>query len=248
MRWASRTNSSARFGRIRSPSTRGWRGPHLNLTQGWDALASILNFNLSGGWYTDTTHRWLPDPALVDFQRALHARGYKGTQVEDGQIVKREPTRGDVGGVGEIVAGGGLVVRDPAQEARRRELIEGFRMTEQQADNALDEGGGTTPATGGPWLYGPQAWSTLLRQLAGVPANAPSVFDIAPAPVPIGAYPGLTTVIDETGNAVRTQAEPTLPAAYLHVLPPAVATRVAQGVRDKYLSAQAAAEAWSGAP
>ena len=138
-----------------------------------NTLASILNFNQGGGWYTDTSHGWLPDPALPGLQGLLHARGFPGTQVENGQIVRREPTRGDVGGVGEMVAGGGPML--PPEQ--RRYLPSGFPTftpgtyasnysgdiqhggENREADLAAGSQGGAV------------GWDRLLRQLSGQPGE-----------------------------------------------------------------------------
>lgn len=168
-----------------------------------DTLASILNFNLGGGWApgAGTSLGWLPDPALLGLQGLLNDRGYLGTRVENGEIVRREPTRNNVGGVGEMVAGGGLTMRNPAAQPRLRELIDGFKMTDQQAVNSLEDLG--IPTT----LGGAQAWNLLLRQLAGVPASAPSVWDFTPQ--------AITDDATLRQRALKSGLDPTkAPAAY----------------------------------
>lgn len=146
-----------------------------------NALSSILNFNLGGGWFTDTSHGWRPNPAFLGLQRNLHSRGYPGTRVENGSIVKREPTLGDVGGVGEMVLGSGFKMRNPKTAGRYNELTQGgFKFTPQQADNQLfDE-----HARGGesPYHYGSQAWDTFIRSISGT-MDAPSVFGFNPQAV-----------------------------------------------------------------
>lgn len=72
-----------------------------------NALASILNYQGGGGWYADTAIPWLPDAGLDPTRTLLGGLGFPGTTVENGEIVRREPSRGDVGGVTEMVAGGG---------------------------------------------------------------------------------------------------------------------------------------------
>jgi hypothetical protein len=116
-----------------------------------NTLASILHNLQSGTWYADTSHNALPDLALEPMRRALAGRGYTPT----------EPTRGDVGGVGEMVAGGGnFFPEDPR--------VQGGRFTEDGTPiDDLRAG-----SQGGPY-----AWNRLMRQIAGVPEDTPRPFE-----------------------------------------------------------------------
>ena len=90
-------------------------------------------------------------------QRALHGRGFQGTQVENGQIVRREPTRGDVGGVGEMVMGGGLRMPNPRLTTDYL-LKRGIDpVTSPGAIEAIRQEPGNEDLTG------PRAWNSLLR-------------------------------------------------------------------------------------
>ena len=155
-----------------------------------DALASILRNNLSGTWYTDTAHNWLPDLSLVPMYEALIAMGYSDTA---------EPTKGDVGGVGEIVAGGGHRLIDPREYEQGGQFYPGV---------AQDEGGQLTG--GGPWggvgigtsqtggLSWPGAfgWEGVLRRIAGAEAG-PSMVNM-----PLVSQGGVRNTSDEGGGFV----------------------------------------------
>ena len=60
-----------------------------------DALAKMLEFQLGGGWFTDTAHDVLPNVEMRPTYDWLKSQGFGSS----------EPTRGDVGGVGEIAIG-----------------------------------------------------------------------------------------------------------------------------------------------
>ena len=62
-----------------------------------DAIQRMLHHNLSGVWNSQTAHKWIPDQTLLPLYDMLTSQGYG----------RSEPTLNDVGGVGEIVAGGG---------------------------------------------------------------------------------------------------------------------------------------------
>ena len=91
-----------------------------------DSLAAMVHHNQAGTWWTDTSHGWFPDPALKPLQEQLKAMGYEyrggGPEAEQGHV----------GGVGEMVAGGGAQLLPPD--------ILGF-LTQNLAN--MDEGGPT---------------------------------------------------------------------------------------------------------
>lgn len=130
-----------------------------------DALAAILRNNAAGTWYGDTSHNWLPDPTLGGLRQLLARAGYTGAS---------EPRRGDVGGVGEIVAGGGMNLLTPEEQ------------TAITTPGYTSEG---TPIT--PWIdpaeLGARGWEKFLRRFAGVPADTPSMFDRPNLPEVSGA-------------------------------------------------------------
>jgi hypothetical protein len=153
-----------------------------------DALASVLNYNLSGGWTPggDTDLHWRPNPGLRGLQRLLHDAGYRGTTADESGIQWREPMRGDVGGVGEMVISGGrsFVNNDPTWAARyegtpRWDDVSGPDYTSTHLANLH----------GSPGAAG---WDRNLRGLSalfGMPVTTPDVFALDDAPVnvnPVG--------------------------------------------------------------
>lgn len=234
---------------MRGIQTGDLRAPVGGSTVG-DALASVLNFNRGGGWAPggDTSHAWLPDPFLRPMQSQLHGAGFLGTHVDPAtnQIVFREPRQGDVGGVGEMVMGGGLKFVNPEIQGRLDDLmLGGFHMTPEQAmavatDDAVMRGGPMTH------LEGSQAWSHLLRSLAGVPQDAPNVFDLqlaghlqsagtgqAPQPFNWAVYGDSPQAREQFGAQAQAQDDA---AAYASLLDPDVQARVLEAARQQELA------------
>ena len=187
-----------------------------------DALASILRNNLSGTWYTDTAHNWLPDLSLVPMYEALIAMGYSDTA---------EPTKGDVGGVGEIVAGGGHRLIDPSEYERGGRFFQGVASDEggQMSDvgswgllpggsNARALGSPGPHATGGASAPGALGWENILRRIARAEAG-PSMVS-----TPLVSQGGVRNTSDEgggfidpaTGENVPVQMGP--PPGYIEAL------------------------------
>ena len=169
-----------------------------------DALASMVGFNLSGDWYGGAAgHQWLPDLALVPLQRYLREHGYRGTQVEQGEIVRREPSQGDVGGVGEIMAGAGGLLLTPEDVAR-------YQGDPIQTDNGPDYSSThLQKLQGGAGALG---WNNVLRRLTGIvtgqPITAPSVFDLT-----VGDTD--RRILDAEGSAAGLRDTPTAWESYL---------------------------------
>lgn len=126
-----------------------------------DALANILWNNIQGTWYADTAHQWLPDLSLLPLLTVLQNLGYTG---------QTEPHLRNVGGVGEIVQGGGrFLPPDPRFEGR---------------PTLMDAGGGEGMIEGPDYAQGSRGgsvgWDRALRDLTeaitGQPITAPEPF------------------------------------------------------------------------
>ena len=143
-----------------------------------DNLASMVNANLSGTLYEDTGHGYLPDHELLELQRMLHSLGYVGTRVENGEIVRRESTHGDVGGVGEIISAAG--VRLPAaQAAIQKNEEDAYRRWVGSGQETYTPPGGIMDAD---YDIGAVGWSGELRRLASIASGRPIT-----SPAPFGS-------------------------------------------------------------
>jgi hypothetical protein len=122
-----------------------------------DTLAAMLRNNLNGTHYADTGHEWLPDLSLLPLQRFLTERGFTG---------EREPTRGDVGGVGEMIAGGGNFLPPDLRLPEFRGVA---------TDSGLDFSGdpGLREGSRGASV----GWDRLLRGIARVSPDTPAPFE-----------------------------------------------------------------------
>lgn len=120
-----------------------------------DTLAAILKYNREGTWFSDTSHDWLPNRGLDPLRTALAAQGYTGD---------REPTMGDVGGVGEIVAGAG-------DRLLPMDRINDLSMT-RTSDGRLEPTGDPRSGPSGAAL-GAEGWETVMRRLTSVLTGTP---------------------------------------------------------------------------
>lgn len=192
-----------------------------------DSLASMLRFNLNGTWFTDTDHGWLPDPSYGPLLRRLEALGYTGTEVKNGEIIRREPTLRDVGGVGEIVAGAGpsLIPRDMV------EAYEDDFARQRNDENGPTPTGTYAGRTGA--AAGALGFEGLLRRVAGV-KGLPSRVTPRWGSQPWDPQPTDMAAQDEGGAMVPSRYE--TPQAWtdylasLEAFDPALAARVRAGV------------------
>jgi hypothetical protein len=153
-----------------------------------DTLASVLNYNLSGGWTPggDTDLHWRPNPGLLGLQQLLHNAGYRGTTADESGIQWREGMKGDVGGVGEMVLSGGrgLVANNP-------EWAKQYEGTPRWDDVSGPDFTSTHLANlhGSPGAAGWDRYLRGLSSLFGMPVTTPDVFRLDDAPVnvnPVG--------------------------------------------------------------
>lgn len=203
---------------------RNLRSPVGDSTVG-DAMLAILNNNLNGTYYTDTGHGWLPDYTLAPLRDRLTGMGFTG----------KEPTRNDVGGVGEMIAGGGMFL-PPEERAYSR---------------------ATESSTGAPLSYdlaagsrgGPVGWDRLLRGLSGVSQDAPRPFDQMSG---YGAAPKMVERDSGTGatgffNAPEDAVSPEYVSGLASVMGDDFATRIKNAAEDRKRNFQESAIAGSSA-
>ena len=196
-----------------------------------DALASILNYNLGGGWYAGsnpgqpgTAHNWLPDPSLLPMRAFLEQAGYLGSRVENGEIVMREPTRGDVGGVGEMVMSGSPVdafadwqARQDAGDLSLQSTWHSDPQSPWRRLGFIDEYG-QAPATVplNAYTFGPAGWEHLMRgateALTGQKPQFPSMFEYA-AQQPTGELDTFTRSTDAGIEEYQGNVYPDSPLA-----------------------------------
>lgn len=135
-----------------------------------NTIGNILKYVNNGTWATDTSHGWLPDPSLFDFQKQLADHGYTGD----------EPRRGDVGGVGEMVMGSSPRFMNPALRGQTEEAFStkyGHAYV-PGADDPNEPRNAYISMTGeSPDVVGPEAWSMFIRKIAGVPDSARNPWD-----------------------------------------------------------------------
>lgn len=183
-----------------------------------DTIANILKFVNNGTWYTDTSHGWRPDPALMPFQAKLADRGYTGAT---------EPKRGDMGGVGELTMGGGLSFMNPELRQKARDsfsALRGYAPPDDTPDFELQNsynilaGEGAEPIN----VTGPHAWNMFMRKIAGVPEGTRDPWDFdkpikyvadsmssegGQIPVPSPAFDYNRFINAPTGGPVQTDPE-----------------------------------------
>jgi hypothetical protein len=209
--------------------------PVANSTVG-DTLARILEYQGNGTWALDTSHNWWPDPFLEPARRALKGRGYGAT----------EPTVGDVGGVGEMVMGGGLRLIDPSKREAMNNAYTGRYGYAPTADTPEGELIQPYYANTGesPYLSGVQSWHTGLRRLFGVPDSAPNPWDFHKPvtyhadPMGDGQIPDASPALDyqkflTAGGAERSNPENTF-VQYLDTLDAELAAKMRAGALNTY--------------
>jgi hypothetical protein len=182
-----------------------------------DALVAMLRNNLSGTSYADNGMGWLPDLTLDPLYQTLLEMGFTGA----------EPTMGDVGGVGEIIAGGGPIM------PRDRRFSSGIG---QPTDSGLDFSGAQDrqqQAEGGA-----VGWDRLLRAFAGVSEDAPMPFGQSSGFSNV--TPGITEILTPSDSGmVPMRVEAPLPEVspqYLETLrayDPGVAAQIEAALRQR---------------